>query len=97
MAELLGKLILVDGCPRAEVSDGSTILLFWPYNYSINRNATPAQIRDDTGQVVAHIGDYVEMAGGNEMERDNTPSATDKAQPSNGCAGPACVARTPAA
>lgn len=84
-AQLVGKLILVDGCPRAEVSDGSSILLFWRYNYTIDRSVDPAQIRDDTGKVVAHIGDYVEMGGG------NAPDSTEK-KLRNGCAGPIWVA-----
>ena len=81
LAQLVGKLILVDGCPRVEVSDGSSVLLFWRYNYSIDRSVDPAQIRDDTGKVVARIGDYVEMGGG------ELPDSTGK-KLSNGCAGP---------
>jgi len=84
LALLLGKLILVDGCPRMEGSGGSSVLLFWPYNYSINRNANPAEIRDDTGKVVAHIGDYVEMGGG------ELPDSTEKKLP-NGCSGPIAI------
>ncbi len=79
LALLVGKLILVDGCPHAQVIDGSSILLFWPYNYSIDRSANPAQIRDDRGRVVARIGDYVTMGGGEIPGSDS---------PSGGCSGP---------
>jgi hypothetical protein len=81
LALLLGKLIMVDGCPRVEGSTGESTLLFWPYNYSIDRKANPAQVRDDTGKTVAHIGDYIEMGGGGD------PGFTDQKFP-NGCAGP---------
>ncbi|MGC1376268.1 MAG: hypothetical protein WA821_08600 [Anaerolineales bacterium] len=86
MAGLWGKLILVDGCPRAEGSDGSSVLLLWPYNYTIDRNTHPEQIRDSTGQVVARIGDYIAMAGGN-------PPSEEKA--TNGCAGPTWIVGEP--
>ena len=85
MAQLIGKLILVNGCPRMEATDGSSILLIWPYNYSIDRNTQPAQIRDDTGQIVAKIGDYVEMGGG------ETPIASNDSRLPKGCAGPVWI------
>jgi len=89
MAGLWGKLILVDGCPRAEGSGGSSALLFWPYNYTIDRNAHPEQIRDSTGRVVAHIGDYVAMPGG------EPPSPMKEQDSLNGCAGPFWIVGEP--
>lgn len=80
-ALFIGRLILVDGCPRGEGSGGGSSLLVWPYNYTINRNTTPEEIRDSTGQVVAHIGDYITMGGG------ELPGYTEEMLP-KGCAGP---------
>lgn len=84
-AGLVGKLILEDGCPRVQGITGDSVLLYWPYNYSIDRNIDPAQIYDDTGQVVAHIGDYVEMGGG------LPPTSTEEDKLPNGCVGPVWI------
>ncbi len=40
------------------------MLLIWPYGYSVNVEDGKIHILDETGEVVANVGDYVKIGGG---------------------------------
>ncbi len=40
------------------------MLLLWPYGYSVEVEKGNIHILDDTGEVVASVGDHVKMGGG---------------------------------
>lgn len=72
----------MDGCPRVEHRDGSSSLLIWPYNYSIDRNTTPEKIYNERAEFVAQIGDYIQAGGGSAPDAMNTDKLPKE------CSGP---------
>ena len=63
-ALLIGELIEADGCLRVRAGDDSHLVI-WPYDYTVTAAADGTlQIRDDSGAVVAQVGDGVRMGGG---------------------------------
>lgn len=63
-ALLVGELILVDGCLRLNDSDGNSFLLIWPRGFSMRKEKNIIQVVDNTGQLVAQVGDNLEISGG---------------------------------
>jgi len=59
-----GQLALANGCLRLNVIDEISILLIWQPSFSARTEQGITQVVDNTGQVVASVGDYVEMSGG---------------------------------
>lgn len=59
-----GQLALANGCLRLNVNDEISILLIWEPDFSTRTEQGITQVVDNTGQVVANVGDYVEMSGG---------------------------------
>jgi hypothetical protein len=74
-----GQLVLVDNCLRLSNTHRGSFLIIWPYRYHIDRSSNPVQIYDDTGQVVANLGDYIEIQGGEVSSWSPLPV---------GCSGP---------
>jgi len=64
-AELIGDLVLVNGCLRVNsiYSDGS-VLPIWPPEFTLKAEKDEIQVLDGAGQVVAHVGEEVYMGGG---------------------------------
>ena len=71
-AELIGELVLVNGCLRVKsIYDDRSILPVWPPEFTLKaeKRATVAaqdeiQVLDGAGQVVARVGEEVYMGGG---------------------------------
>lgn len=64
-AELNGELREVDGCLRiVDRSSGTSFLVIWPADYTLQVEAGEIGIRDGSDQVVARVGDTVAVGGG---------------------------------
>jgi hypothetical protein len=64
-AELIGRLVLVDGCLRIEsVHDGTSQLPIWPPEFGLAAEGDEIQVVDGEGEVVARVGEEVYMGGG---------------------------------
>jgi hypothetical protein len=60
-----GTLILEDGYLRlSSIYSDDKYLIIWPNGYSLNNEGEEIQILDDSGQVVAKVGDTISAAGG---------------------------------
>jgi hypothetical protein len=46
------------------ITPGTEYLVIWPYGYSVNVEDGEIQILDESGQVVARVGDYIRLGGG---------------------------------
>jgi hypothetical protein len=79
-ALLIGQLVVEDGCLRVK-SDYSNYLVIWQADYFLTEQDGRTQILDETGEVVAEVGQQVYMGGGempsvNESElRQPIPAA----------------------
>lgn len=66
-AELIGDLVLVDGCLRVNSIYGPVSYLpVWPPEFAIRAQGDEVQVVDGTGQVVARSGQAVYVSGGEE-------------------------------
>jgi hypothetical protein len=64
-AELIGQLVLVDGCLRIESRHSTeSLLLIWPPEFGLVAEGDEIQVLDGEGQVVARVGEEVYMGGG---------------------------------
>jgi antitoxin component of RelBE/YafQ-DinJ toxin-antitoxin module len=64
-AELIGQLVLVDGCLRIDSIHGAESLLpIWPPEFGLAAEGDEIQVLDGEGQVVALVGEEVYMGGG---------------------------------
>ena len=87
----LGDLLVEDGCLRL-VADSENVpdnglLLVWPPGYSLDTDADPAQIVDNTGLIAARVGDSVRVSGINSFRGRFGPADLDLL----GCAGPRLI------
>jgi hypothetical protein len=85
-ALLVGELLLVDGCLRINDSDDNGYLPIWPQNFSLRTKDNVIQVIDDTGRVIALVGDQLEISGG-EMPAEHIEKYSAQPLPSN-CPGP---------
>ena len=65
----IGKLVLSEGCVSIGGGKGNPEVLIWPAGYYLNQVEDRVQILDYRGKVVARIGDWVEMGGGEAPPR----------------------------
>ena len=82
-ALIIGELVVVDRCVRVitEYSKpDNSFLAIWPPNFTVNTAVEPAQIIDESGEVVARIGDVVQMGGG-EVKGYSDPEVTGSLPP----------------
>jgi len=64
-AQLIGELVLVDGCLRIDSIHGTESLLpIWPPEFGLAAEGDEIQVLDGEGQVVARVGEEVYMGGG---------------------------------
>jgi hypothetical protein len=63
----MGKLILTDnGCLRLKHLEGHRgDLPIWPPGYSLSVKGDLVSILDENGQLIAEVGDNLDMCGGN--------------------------------
>ena len=65
MALMMGQLIEEDGCLRVRGGEDAALLVIWPYDHTLTVDADGVpEVRDGSGEVVARVGDTVEMGGG---------------------------------
>ena len=57
--ELEGKLVLDNGCLRVD-----KYLLIWPHGFSLRTEGEEILVIDSNGQVVARVGDIINVGGG---------------------------------
>ena len=64
-AQTTGELILTDGCFRLQRAESDSIyLLIWPRGFSARLENGRYQVLDDEGDVVAQVGDFLHLSGG---------------------------------
>jgi hypothetical protein len=64
-AELIGELVLVNGCLRVKsIYDDRSVLPVWPPEFTLRAENDALQVLDGAGQVVARVGQEVYMGGG---------------------------------
>ena len=86
-ALLAGELVLVDGCLRAKNPDADVSdVLILPPKYTLRMDGSTAEIITKDGQVVAHIGDRVDVGEG-EIPVEAMDQCMFKKLPT-GCLGP---------
>lgn len=77
--EVTGELVEVNGCLRLNASyDDTSYLIVWPPSYALNASDDLIQIRDEAGQVVAHVGDVVHMGGGEKMSLEGIAGVNEQ-------------------
>ena len=82
-----GRLVVENGCVRLRSPFptygflfGPTTTPIWPYGYSVDVEGARTVIRDEKGNVVAHIGDFV-RAGGGSISPETVEQVTGKPLP----------------
>ncbi len=69
-ALLIGELVVEKGCLRIKNGDQSTLVI-WQADYFLTDNDGLLQILDETGAVVAQVGEMVYMGGGEARQVDD--------------------------
>jgi len=86
-AELIGHLVLVDGCLRVNSIYGeASYLPVWPPEFTLTAEDDGIQVRDGDGQVVARVGEEVYVSGG-EGSAASMPECVREQLPAV-CTGP---------
>ena len=64
-AQTNGELVLTDGCFRLQRAEpDSGYLLIWPRGFGARLENGRYQVLDDEGYVVAQVGDFLHLSGG---------------------------------
>jgi len=82
-AELVGELVIEDGCLR--VCDD---LLVWPYGFSVSTENGVIYIIDDNGQPIMRVGDKIKLGGGGGEMPSEHIAIYSAELPSDCCSGP---------
>jgi len=70
-ALLIGKLVLRDGCLRADPPNaGDSHLLIWPPEFTLVVRGQAIEVLDDRKEVVGRVGEYIYMGGGEGGSED---------------------------
>ena len=74
-----GELVLVDGCLRLDLGEGGRrqgrtipLLLVWPPGFSLSVKGSSVRVIDETGLIVAHLGDDVRVSSGHPGRSDDS-------------------------
>ncbi len=86
-ALLIGELVVQNGCLRVQSAEESQLVI-WQADYFLNNHDGTLEILDETGKMVAYVGETVYMGGGEgrlsaELEaqlREPIPEACAKPQ-----------------
>lgn len=65
LARCNGRLVLVNNSIHIVGIFGSGYLIIWPYGYSVEKDRFIPVIRNDHGKIIARVGDWVTIGGGN--------------------------------
>ena len=85
--EMIGELVLVDGCLRVNSIFGDTSYLpVWPPEFTLRAHGDEIEVLDEDRQVVAHVGEEVYMGGG-EGSAESMPACVREQLPAS-CTGP---------
>ncbi len=82
-AELVGELVLKDGCLRVD-----NYLLVWPHGFSVSTENGVVKIIDNNGQPIMSVGDKVKLGGGGGEMPDERIAQYSAELPSARCSGP---------
>jgi hypothetical protein len=69
-ALLVGKLVVENGCLRVR-SENDSYLVIWQADYFLTDNHNTIEILDETGTVVARVGDLIYLGGGEQRAVDD--------------------------
>ena len=58
----MGRLSIIDNCLR--LKPGESLLLIWPYGYTLAINGGEISVVDNKGHIVARVGDSIKVGGG---------------------------------
>ncbi len=87
-ALLEGTLVVVDGCLRLKPTLGETSSVpVWPPDYSLGDDNGVLVIRNGPGEMVARVGDQVQLGGG-QIDGDWLFKEIMRQQPPANCPGP---------
>lgn len=90
-ARFVGQLVVVDTCLRIDSGDGHpSILPVWPHTFTLSSKNELVSILNETGGVIARVGDTVELRGGSIPEDEHAWLTTDmlRQKPPQACDGP---------
>jgi hypothetical protein len=94
LAEIEGELVKTGDCLRLIASPSNTsYLVVWPPGYELDEEGSNILIRDNSGQVVARVGEEVYMGGGGGDREtfDGVPGVSKQLAAeikNSGCPGP---------
>lgn len=71
LALLVGELVVQDGCLRVQ-ADQESMLVIWQADYFLTDNDGMLEMLDETGKVVAQVGETVYLGGGMQRAVDET-------------------------
>jgi len=88
-ADLVGELVVVEGCLRVNAKGSDTsYLLAWPPDFAVSMAEDTVQIVDGSGKKVAlHIGEIVYISGGEVHSTEYLDERVQQKLPAN-CSGP---------
>lgn len=84
-ALLPGTLVVDAGCLRVQTENGDSYLVIWQPDYFLNDNDGQVEVLDRDGEVVATVGEPIQMGGGEASQFDETQ--LNEPVP-DGCSGP---------
>jgi len=82
-AELVGELVLKDGCLRVD-----EFLLVWPHGFSVSTDDGVIHIIDDNGKSIMRVGDKIKLGGGGGEMPSEHIAIYSAELPSGRCSGP---------
>jgi hypothetical protein len=86
-AELIGELVLVDGCLRVDsIYGGDSVVPVWPPEFALGAEGDDIQVLDGDGRVVARVGQETYMSGG-QGPASSVPDCVREQLPA-GCTDP---------
>ena len=92
----VGKLVLKNGCLRAEAPprsghDNRSRLIIWPRSFTLNTEDGYVRVVDATGRIAARVGDHVRFGGSISSPQTARIQELEKELPSR-CPGPYMLA-----
>jgi len=86
-----GRLILKEGCLRLKRLFGESQLIIWPHGYELRIEEKTIQVIDADGRMVARVGDWIEVGGGESKSVEHIEDYIGQSLPPD-CAGPYWIA-----